>query len=103
MADRPNYHTQYRVVDLEILRPYQIRVRFKDGFERIVDMKDRLTRGVFLPLRDPDFFMSGSFNRDWGTVEWPNGADLAPEFLRWGDDPPADLYTPSPDPASTGD
>ena len=33
------------------------------------------------PLRDPEFFARVSVNPETGTIEWPNGADLAPEFL----------------------
>ena len=36
---------------------------------------------VFDPLRDPEFFKRVFLNEETGTVEWPNGADLAPTFL----------------------
>lgn len=36
---------------------------------------------VFEPLKDPAFFRRVRLNPETGTVEWPNGADLAPEFL----------------------
>jgi hypothetical protein len=34
---------------------------------------------VFDPLRDPSYFAQARLT-EW-TVEWPNGADFAPEFL----------------------
>jgi len=34
------------------------------------------------PLRDPDYFRRVRLNSETGTVEWPNGADFAPTFLR---------------------
>ena len=37
---------------------------------------------MFVPLLDPDFFRRMTLNRVTGTVEWPNGADLAPEAIR---------------------
>jgi hypothetical protein len=36
---------------------------------------------MFEPLKDPDLFFQASVNPDLETVTWPNGADLAPEFL----------------------
>jgi hypothetical protein len=36
---------------------------------------------VFEPLRDPARFREFRLDREMNTVVWPNGADLAPEFL----------------------
>ena len=36
---------------------------------------------MFEPLRDGDAFRRVSVNSDSWTIEWPNGADFAPEFL----------------------
>jgi len=47
----------------------------------VVDFKDELTGGIFEALRDPAYFRSFSFQAQFGTIEWDNGADFAPEFL----------------------
>ena len=36
----------------------------------------------FDPLRNPRVFAQVRVNHETGTIEWPSGADLAPEFLR---------------------
>jgi hypothetical protein len=36
---------------------------------------------MFEPLKNPDLFFQASVNSELETVTWPNGADLAPEFL----------------------
>jgi len=36
---------------------------------------------VFEPLRDQAFFRSFVLHPELHTIVWPNGADLAPEFL----------------------
>ena len=50
--------------------------------------KDELRGEVFEPLRDLELFRQLRYEPEYGTVVWPNGADLAPEFLRYGPDRP---------------
>jgi len=69
-----------RVVGAEYVRDYQLRLRFSDGAEGVVDFSRWLHGEVFQPLAAKRefkrFFISG------GTVCWPNGADIAPETLK---------------------
>jgi len=74
----------WSVADAIVLRNYVLLVTFKDGFQREVDVEDCLTGPIFEPLRDPLLFVQGRFDREAGTITWPNDADFAPEFLRWG-------------------
>ena len=60
---------------------YRIRVEFDDGVVKDVDLEGELKGRVFEPLRDPSFFRRFRVNPETRTIEWPNGADLAPEFL----------------------
>jgi len=64
------------------LRDFVLRVELSDGSAVIVDLADDLDGEVFEPLRDPGLFQRVRVNPETGTIEWPNGADLAPEFLR---------------------
>src|SRR5690348_17013596 len=74
----------WSVAGIEHLHDYVLRVTFKDGFRRDVDLANELWGEIFEPLRDRAFFALGRFDSVAGTIVWPNGADLAPEFLRWG-------------------
>ena len=60
---------------------YRIWLRFADGTEGVVDLKDELWGEVFEPLQEKTRFAEVSFNKDLGTIVWENGADFAPEFL----------------------
>jgi Protein of unknown function (DUF2442) len=77
-----------RAVSVRVLRPYVIEVAFSDGVRRQVDVEPLMWGEVFAPLRDPALFAQVSIDRSIGAVAWPNGADLASEFLYYGDETP---------------
>ena len=60
---------------------YRLWLRFGDGAEGEVDLAAHLVGPVFLPLRDPALFAAVRLDPELRTIVWPNGADLAPEFL----------------------
>jgi hypothetical protein len=60
---------------------YRIRLRFNDGAEGVVDLRDCLEGEVFEPLRDLDAFRAFRVDPEIETVVWENGADMAPEYL----------------------
>ena len=57
-------------------------LRFRDGTTGEIDLGPLLHGPVFQPLRDPGYFSGFTIHPDFHTLVWPNGADLAPEFLR---------------------
>ena len=70
------------VIEVQHLEGYTIRVVFEDGLHGVIDLRDCAhDGGIFAPLEDVDFFAKCQVNRKTGTIDWPNGADLAPEFL----------------------
>jgi hypothetical protein len=66
---------------VQVVRPYVIEVTFTDGVRGCVDVEPYLHGEVFSPLRDPARFAEATVDPEAGTVVWPNGADLSPEFL----------------------
>ncbi|MFA6264363.1 MAG: DUF2442 domain-containing protein [Pseudolabrys sp.] len=71
-----------KIVRLEKLGGFRLRVRFTDGSEGVHDFSALVKEpGPMLePLRDEAYF-----NRvfiDFGALTWPNGFDVAPEWLR---------------------
>jgi hypothetical protein len=70
-----------RVVEVKPLDGFRLWVRFRDGKVGTIELANELWGPMFEPLKDPDLFFQASVNPDLETVTWPNGADLAPEFL----------------------
>ncbi len=61
---------------------HRLWVQLSDGTEGEVDLQAYLDGAVFEPLRDVSLFAQVRIDPEIRTVAWPNGADLAPEFLR---------------------
>ena len=68
-----------RIVDVDYIQDYQLLITFNDGSRKRVDLKPYLTGEVFGELLDPNKFIQ--YGLTPVTIEWVNGADLAPEFL----------------------
>ena len=73
----------WRIQQLEVLPDYRLFVRFLDGLEGYVNMKQFLFSdrvGVFTKLRDLEIFSSATLV--YGAVTWPEEElDLAPDAM----------------------
>jgi hypothetical protein len=69
------------IVEARYVSGYTVWLRFEDGTEGEVDLSSDLQGPIFEPLKDKAFFVRFRVNPDTGTIEWPNSADFAPEFL----------------------
>ncbi|HHT9138889.1 MAG TPA: DUF2442 domain-containing protein [Candidatus Wunengus sp. YC60] len=69
------------VTGITYLEDYKLRIEFSDGVAKDVDLKDALYGEMFEPLKDIELFKQVVVNSETNTIEWPNGADFAPEFL----------------------
>jgi len=67
------------VTEAKYVSDYKIMLMFNDGIQGIVDLKNSIKGKIFKPLQDVEYFKKFKKNR-W-TIEWDNGADLAPEYL----------------------
>ncbi len=69
------------VVEARYVQGYTIHLRFSDGTEGDVDLCQELYGEVFEPLEALEIFKGFTIHPEFHTLCWPNGADLAPEFL----------------------
>ena len=71
--------TFLEILKAEYLSGYCLKLYFNNGETRIADLSASLCGEIFQPLRNLEYFKS--FSIPFNTVEWPNGADFAPEYL----------------------
>lgn len=69
------------VVKAVVCGDHALRLEFNDGTVKRVDVRPLLRGPIFEPLLEPSFFARMELDADFGVVQWPNGADLAPEAL----------------------
>lgn len=67
------------ITSAEYVSNYQIYLEFNDHCKGIVDLQGKLTGTIFESLQAIDYFKQFKVN-SW-TIEWPNGADVSPEYL----------------------
>ncbi len=70
------------VAHLDCLGAFTLRVHFSDGSAGEHDFSAMSAEPgpMLAPLRDPSYFAQVSL--DFGAPTWPNGFDIAPEWLR---------------------
>lgn len=67
------------VIAAKAIEGHRLRLTFSDGSVRVFDATPYLEKGIFTELRDPKYFRD--FKIAFGTVQWPNEQDFAPETL----------------------
>ena len=71
----------YDVLEARYVRDYVVWLRFRDGTSGEVDLQPALRGPVFEPLKDVSYLRQFTIDPEFETLTWPNGADIAPEFL----------------------
>ncbi len=70
----------WSIVALGVLPEWRMKVRFLDGHEGIINMRELVfspNAGVFASLIDVGLFEQAYL--EYGAVTWPNGLDIAPD------------------------
>ena len=69
------------IVTAEYLDGHKLRLTFADGKVGDIDLAQELWGEMFEPLKDIEIFKRFRIDKELRTIVWPNGADLAPEYL----------------------
>lgn len=71
----------YHIMEARYVAGHTLWLRFRDGTAGEVDLGPLLRGPVFAPLEDVEYFKTFVVDPECHTLVWPNGADIAPEFL----------------------
>jgi len=69
------------IIEAKYLSDYKIEVLFNNGQKGVADLSRVLKGKIFEPLKEKTVFAQLKIDRELETIVWPNGADLAPEFI----------------------
>lgn len=69
------------VTNARYVEDYKIEVSFNNGRKGVADLSDALKGSVFASLKNTSAFSSFTVDKELETLVWPNGADLAPEYI----------------------
>ena len=71
-----------KITDCRPLPNYHVWIRFDDGLEGEVDLKDLVGKGVFKAWESVDFFNEVRVDPKTDTLAWGDELDLDPYVLR---------------------
>jgi hypothetical protein len=71
----------YDVIEARYVGDYVVWLQFRDGTAGEIDLSHELHGEMFESLREPAVFRQFQIHPEFRTLVWPNGADVAPEFL----------------------
>ena len=69
------------VTEAKYIGGYKVEVSFNNGRQGIADLSEALCGPIFEPLKDKLYFSRLRVDEELETISWPNGADLAPEYI----------------------
>ena len=69
------------VTSAKYVEDYKVAVSFNNGRKGVADLSGALKGSVFEPLKNKSEFSSFTVDGELGTIVWPHGADLAPEYI----------------------
>jgi hypothetical protein len=69
------------VTEARYIDGYKVEVSFNNNRQGIADLSEALYGPVFEPLKEKSYFSQLRVDEELETLSWPNGADLAPEYI----------------------
>lgn len=69
------------ITEVSYLADYKLKVSFNNGENGVADLSSVVHQGVFKTLASREKFAQVALDKDLATIVWPDGLDLAPEFV----------------------
>lgn len=70
-----------KIVGFHFASDYQLLLEFNDGTTKMINFEPLIGKGISKPLVDVEFFKKVAIDNGGG-LEWPNGMDFCPNYLR---------------------
>ena len=70
-----------KIVGITLLGDYLLLLKFDDGESKKIDIELLIGEGISAALLDKDYFKQVALDNGGG-IEWPNGMDFCPNFLK---------------------
>lgn len=70
----------FRLIDARQVQGFVLWLKFSDGVEGEIDLRDELDGPIFDPLKNIEVFKQFRIDSDLHTLVWPNGADFRRSF-----------------------
>ena len=72
---------EYDVLEARYVRDHIVWLRFRDGTAGEIDLAPAMWGPVFELHQAVNYFRHFTLDPKFHTLTWPNGTDIAPEFL----------------------
>jgi len=69
------------ITNATYIEDYKVQVSFNNGRKGVADLASTLKSSIFEPLKNKSLFSALIVDQELETIVWPNGADLAPEYV----------------------
>ncbi len=69
------------VTEAKYFQGHKVKLVFNNGREGVADLSGSLDGPIFERLKDEQYFAQLKLDHELDTISWPNGADVAPEYL----------------------
>ena len=74
--------TLVRIASVRLIDDRRVELTLTDGRKKQVDLEPLLHGPIFDPIRESDeMFAKVRVDPEFGTLVWPNGADMCPDVL----------------------
>ncbi len=84
-----------KVVDVKAMKGYRVWILYDDGVEGVVNLSDMVDHEPFAPWKDEEFFESGVYVDEWGSIRWSDDLDFCRTalYMEITGKPPGEVLT----------
>ena len=68
-------------IEIKVLNDFNLYIKFKNGEEKILNMKNDLEKKYYKKLKDFEYFKTVKISETGITIKWKDGEDISPKNL----------------------